>query len=55
MQSFRARYRGVEEHGLVVGVGYDEDDGGLVDAGLDKMLDGMLERFVKVTGSAKTK
>ena len=32
-----------------------EDDGGLVDAGLDKMLDGMLERFVKVTGSAKTK
>lgn len=30
------------------------DDGGLIDDGLDKMLDGMLDRFVKVTGSAQT-
>jgi NAD(P)H-dependent FMN reductase len=32
-----------------------EVNGGLVDADLDKMLDGMLDRFVKVTGSAQTK
>ncbi len=32
-----------------------EVNGGLVDADLDQMLDGMLDRFVKVTGSAQTK